>query len=346
MERLDIKPIPQAHEELDHELKFPDEDPAQEVPAFVIQGFLNYITGCPQSEFENLSQKELQVLLPIAMQISENEGLINSVIRSDEPEKMNYLRFSRKKFDLPNTISMFYSELLDKWIVIEHLHGRESFLSEGSFKVIKTSKLGDYVRGRFYNADEEEQEESVAIHRDLLGEFHKLTPEERNYLCFAELVSYKSNSSGKRKWMFFAPRMDGELETMISEVAPKDVPNIVKKILVGINGLHRLGYAHLDLRPPNVLLKMRNGEWIPKIIDYDLTRLVDTQDPDDLAQAFDVSCVGGLIQLILQSVSRNNPNDEIPESEFLRGLVERMRNPDLRSRPTIASLLAEMNQLF
>lgn len=43
-------------------------------------------------------------------------------------------------------------------------------------------------------------------------------------------------------------------------------------ILKGIQCLHDLGWVHRDLKPGNILLVDRGGEWVPKIGDFGLTR--------------------------------------------------------------------------
>lgn len=69
---------------------------------------------------------------------------------------------------------------------------------------------------------------------------------------------------------------DGELLKKIrGENANENViKNIIKKILIALSHLHKLGVMHRDLKPENILVYEDNGETFIKIIDFGLSTYV------------------------------------------------------------------------
>lgn len=51
--------------------------------------------------------------------------------------------------------------------------------------------------------------------------------------------------------------------------------SILKQILAGIGFLHSQGIIHRDIKPQNILIVNRNGEYIPKITDFGISKQLD-----------------------------------------------------------------------
>jgi serine/threonine protein kinase len=69
-------------------------------------------------------------------------------------------------------------------------------------------------------------------------------------------------------------RMDGSVDSLknLNHGTQKD---ILRQILCGLDHIHKRGYIHRDMKPDNVLFKLRNGRYSIKISDFGLARLVD-----------------------------------------------------------------------
>jgi calcium/calmodulin-dependent protein kinase I len=56
-----------------------------------------------------------------------------------------------------------------------------------------------------------------------------------------------------------------------------DAKTLVKKIVRGVNYLHKNGIAHRDLKPENLLLKSKENDFEVKIADFGLSSFIDSQ---------------------------------------------------------------------
>ncbi len=50
---------------------------------------------------------------------------------------------------------------------------------------------------------------------------------------------------------------------------------ILRGIAQALDAVHASGVAHRDLKPANVVLERRNGEWVPKLIDFGIAELIE-----------------------------------------------------------------------
>ena len=57
----------------------------------------------------------------------------------------------------------------------------------------------------------------------------------------------------------------------------KQINKVAKGILYGLAHLHENGVVHRDIKPQNLLLSKRNGEWIAKIADFGLAKRIEHQ---------------------------------------------------------------------
>ena len=71
---------------------------------------------------------------------------------------------------------------------------------------------------------------------------------------------------------------DGSLHDLMGRgvVSPADADRLLRGILSGLSFLHERGVIHRDMKPRNVLIaRGRNGEFIPKITDFGISKKVD-----------------------------------------------------------------------
>lgn len=74
----------------------------------------------------------------------------------------------------------------------------------------------------------------------------------------------------------------------------RQVVSMLKKLAIGYVKMHELKYAHLDIKPDNVLLELdtQTGLLVPAITDFGISRLVDASVKQ--VAAFELSTVKGL----------------------------------------------------
>lgn len=71
---------------------------------------------------------------------------------------------------------------------------------------------------------------------------------------------------------------EGNLQQLLTDkqLSFKQKDNILRQILEGVAFLHSQGIIHRDLKPQNILIANRNGEYIPKITDFGISKKLDT----------------------------------------------------------------------
>lgn len=52
---------------------------------------------------------------------------------------------------------------------------------------------------------------------------------------------------------------------------------ITEGLLQGVSHLHRQGIIHRDLKASNILMDQRDGQWVPKLTDFGISKLADTE---------------------------------------------------------------------
>lgn len=64
------------------------------------------------------------------------------------------------------------------------------------------------------------------------------------------------------------------LESKDFKLQEKDVINIIKQLLGAIYYLQQYGITHRDLKPENILVKKINGNYLFKIADFGLSKII------------------------------------------------------------------------
>jgi serine/threonine protein kinase len=72
----------------------------------------------------------------------------------------------------------------------------------------------------------------------------------------------------------------GNLDQLVREkqLTSQQKDHILRQILEGIAFLHSQGIIHRDLKPQNILIANRNGEYIPKITDFGISKKLDVNN--------------------------------------------------------------------
>ena len=69
-------------------------------------------------------------------------------------------------------------------------------------------------------------------------------------------------------------KMDGSIDGL-KDLNHNTQKDILYQILLGLNHIHKRGYIHRDMKPENVLYKVKDGRYYVKISDFGLARPVD-----------------------------------------------------------------------
>ena len=69
----------------------------------------------------------------------------------------------------------------------------------------------------------------------------------------------------------------GNLQQLLTnaQLSVQQKESILHQILAGIDFLHKQGIIHRDLKPQNILIVNRNGEYVPKITDFGISKKLD-----------------------------------------------------------------------
>lgn len=81
---------------------------------------------------------------------------------------------------------------------------------------------------------------------------------------------------------------EGTLKDLIQSTTLTDTQkfSLIRGILMGLDHLHKANIIHRDLKSGNILIaKDQNGEFIPKISDFGLSKLIDSQEDDSISNS-------------------------------------------------------------
>lgn len=82
--------------------------------------------------------------------------------------------------------------------------------------------------------------------------------------------------------------IDGlSLDAWLREHDPDDAvrERIFTAIVQGVGFAHDEGVVHRDLKPGNVMMQLRHGEWVPRVADFGLAKLVSPDEGDGVLQS-------------------------------------------------------------
>lgn len=140
------------------------------------------------------------------------------------------------------TVYKAYDTYLDRWVAIK------------VSKVSTNEKLQNY---RLLN--------EVSLVKSL--------PHHPNIAYYEDCFTYQS-FDGEYDFGVLQYYSDGNLENLIENhaLSEQEKHDFLMKILQGLHFLHTHGVIHRDLKPANILIANRNGEFIPKITDFGISK--------------------------------------------------------------------------
>lgn len=163
----------------------------------------------------------------------------------------------------------------------EEFHNRYQYnpntdcLGEGGFG--KVYKAYDNHRDRFVAikmAEVKPHLEEVRLRKEV--ETISKLPSHPNIAYYEECYTF-STFAGEYDFGVLQYYEQGNLQQLYTDqqltYAQKN--SLLKQILEGIAFLHQQGIIHRDLKPQNILIVNRNGEYIPKITDFGISKKLD-----------------------------------------------------------------------
>ena len=152
-----------------------------------------------------------------------------------------------------------------------------------------TDCLGEGGFGKVYKAYDNYRDRWVAIKMaDVKSGFEQIRlkhevelisklPIHSNIAYYEECYSF-STFAGEYDFGVLQYYESGNLEHLLStkQLSNSQKDSILRQILSGIDFLHTQGIIHRDLKPQNILVVNRNGEYIPKITDFGISKKLDT----------------------------------------------------------------------
>ena len=102
-------------------------------------------------------------------------------------------------------------------------------------------------------------------------------PTHPNITRYEECYTF-SSFTGEYDFAVLQYYESGNLQQLLEtkQLTEQQKDSILRQILAGIEFLHNQGIIHRDLKPQNILIVNRNGEYIPKITDFGISKKLDT----------------------------------------------------------------------
>jgi uncharacterized protein (TIGR02145 family) len=102
-------------------------------------------------------------------------------------------------------------------------------------------------------------------------------PTHPNIARYEECYTF-SSFTGEYDFAVLQYYESGNLQQLLEtkQLPEQQKDSILLQILAGIEFLHNQGIIHRDLKPQNILIVNRNGEYIPKITDFGISKKLDT----------------------------------------------------------------------
>ena len=101
-------------------------------------------------------------------------------------------------------------------------------------------------------------------------------PTHPNIARYEECFTF-SSFTGEYDFAVLQYYESGNLQQLLetTQLTEQQKDSILRQILSGIHFLHSQGIIHRDLKPQNILIVKRNGEYIPKITDFGISKKLD-----------------------------------------------------------------------
>ena len=156
-----------------------------------------------------------------------------------------------------------------------HYNPNTDCLGEGGFG--KVYKAFDTHRDRYVAikmAEVKPHLEEVRLRKEV--ETISKLPTHPNIAYYEECYTF-STFAGEYDFGVLQYYELGNLEQVLREkqLNNDQKDSILRQILHGIEFLHSQGIIHRDLKPQNILVVNRNGEYIPKITDFGISKTLD-----------------------------------------------------------------------
>jgi len=164
---------------------------------------------------------------------------------------------------------------------------QEAFFKRYQYNVRK-DKLGVGGFGSVYKALDTIRDRYIAIKvsevkkiggkifslQDEMQAFDKV-PDHANIAHYEEVHQFMM-PNGVYDYAIMQYYPEGNLKMLMDSGSLKtgDKKSIIEGVLRGINHLHQHEVLHRDLKPGNILISKRGGQYIPKIADFGLSKLV------------------------------------------------------------------------
>ena len=242
---------------------------------------LSEATGFDQTKFKDLSDAQIAKFVTVYQELEGATKTSGDIRTSMSGERLTFAKFSRRVFQsLPVSISLYIDPDTEKLQLIEDLH---EVIGSGGFKKAKLARgeVKDYVRGVFLPTVSSPERDNILAEqlRAYQALRSKVTPEQLKYLCLPEVVTYKSAKTGRIKKILLSPYMNKrDLQREQYVIPPDQRVAVMLQIAKGVKAMHDSGFAHMDIKGPNILLhKEADGTFVAKLTDFDLT--TDTSKP-------------------------------------------------------------------
>lgn len=231
-------------------------------------------TGFEKNLFDDLTDTQIEKLKPVYQELADAKKTSADIRTSMSGERLTFAKFSRRVFTaLPFSLSFYIDPDIGK---LQLFADRLEVIGKGTYKKAKLAKgeMKDYVRGTFLPEITPLEREGILITQlkayNALRE--KVASDQLKYLCLPEVVTYQSAKTKTTKKILLAPYMNlRDVHQVGYKIPANQGVSVMLQIAKGVKALHDAGYAHLDVRGPNILLHLEeDGTYTAKLTDFDL----------------------------------------------------------------------------
>jgi len=165
---------------------------------------------------------------------------------------------------------------------------------------IREGRLGGGSFGTVYKAYDNERDQVIAVkvsevryinnkEFSLQSEFDatKDLPVHKNIANY-EAVYQLEMPNGLFDYAIMQYYPDGNLKELVknNNLTLESKKHIIDGLIKGLQYLHKNGIIHRDIKPSNILISERKGIYTPKIADFGLSKIVDSQEMEAFTNSF------------------------------------------------------------